>query len=69
MPQPQVVKKDYTVEITAAPDVKVRINDPPARFDQKGQLIKYTADERFICPVNAMRIPSGDHAATRAESV
>src|SRR5207248_7522542 len=44
-PRPQVVRKTHDVEITAAPNIKVRIKNPPARFDQKGQLLKYSDDE------------------------
>src|SRR5437867_4229048 len=43
--QPQLVTKHYDVDVTAAPDAKVRIKNPPPRFDQKGNLLKYSADE------------------------
>src|SRR5438105_10509483 len=43
--RPQVVTKHYDVDVTAAPDAKVRIKNPPPRFDQKGNLLKYSANE------------------------
>lgn len=44
-PQPQVVTKTYDIDVTAAPEAKVRIKNAPPRFDQKGNLLKYSADE------------------------
>lgn len=43
--RPQVVTKNYDVEVSVADDIKVRLKNPPARFDQKGQLLKYSAEE------------------------
>lgn len=43
--RPQLVTKNYDVEVTVTDDIKVRLKNPPARFDQKGQLLKYSAEE------------------------
>jgi hypothetical protein len=37
------VQKDY--ELEATDDVKVRMNNPPAQFDDKGRIKRYTAKE------------------------
>lgn len=45
LPQQRLTTKVYDLELTVAPDAKVRIKNVPPRFDAKGQLLKYSADE------------------------
>jgi hypothetical protein len=45
-PSPYVLKTDYKdITFHAAEDVKVRFDKPPAAFDEKGNVKKYTAEE------------------------
>ncbi len=43
--RPQIVSKNYDVDVSGADDLKVRIKNPPTRFDQKGQPLRYSAEE------------------------
>jgi hypothetical protein len=41
----QIKKESHTVDVETADDLKVRMNNPPIAFDEKGKPKKYTAAE------------------------